>query len=510
QFLCGNCLFNFQSLSTGLNNDNSLNQEEYLTMNRVRLSSISSVFTVSKRYHLPHPSYAIPAGVTKKLKWDRQKAGMVYNQRSENYENLDWTNQDFLEDVSEEHLMNTYPNQQAHWMKNFIQFTDAELHSFVFKDEKAIKDDEAETTAITPSLEEMKRKIEAFGSKVSKSDKDFAAKSVEKEGEEIREALEYVEQWYKRISPTKFEDDYEARLQSGQVISYQKYLDQTGGQSGKKLPENSVQSMWGKSGTTNIAIGMKKQEQREIGGEKKGGNDAPLLHKNDHLGLKHLDKFTTVKLDPLNRAVGKGNRKYAQATAYIYPGNGDIWVNGRHFSAHFKHYADRFNVTLPFVVTDTIHCLDAFVETTKGGHSGQAGAVRLAISTALASYQPEFVPILDNYEFLTWDSRRSERKKTQQIGCSQGQTMEKKMNCLLLQISSFFFFIVIITRYYHLLRSCFVLFVKKRLLCKKIKKWENIECKNKKKNKQANKHNQIDCNTMGDCQTYVLKINQQH
>jgi small subunit ribosomal protein S9 len=51
-----------------------------------------------------------------------------------------------------------------------------------------------------------------------------------------------------------------------------------------------------------------------------------------------------------------------------------------------------------------------------GGVGGQAGAVRMGLSRAIARYNPELRPSLRTNGFLTRDSRMKERKKYGQKG----------------------------------------------------------------------------------------------
>ena len=86
------------------------------------------------------------------------------------------------------------------------------------------------------------------------------------------------------------------------------------------------------------------------------------------------------KLDKLGRAYATGKRKDAVARVWIKPGSGKITVN-------------------------------ALVNVTGGGLSGQAGAVRHGLSKALTYYEPELRPMLKKEGFLTRDARVVERKK---------------------------------------------------------------------------------------------------
>jgi len=131
-------------------------------------------------------------------------------------------------------------------------------------------------------------------------------------------------------------------------------------------------------------------------------------------------------LDEYNRAVGKGHRKNCSAVAYVYPGNGNIWINNCHYSAYFRYYADRLNITLPLIVTDTLTTMDAHVRVLKGGPSGQSTAARLAIANGLAHYDPKLAKFLNFYELLRWDPRKHERKKPRKLGARKSKQWKRR------------------------------------------------------------------------------------
>jgi len=68
-------------------------------------------------------------------------------------------------------------------------------------------------------------------------------------------------------------------------------------------------------------------------------------------------------------------------------------------------------IKAPLVTVDRAESFDIFAHLHGGGPSGQAGALRLAISRALIVVQPEDRPALKKAGFLTRDPRATERKK---------------------------------------------------------------------------------------------------
>jgi small subunit ribosomal protein S9 len=106
-----------------------------------------------------------------------------------------------------------------------------------------------------------------------------------------------------------------------------------------------------------------------------------------------------------------GRRKTSVARVILRSGNGKITVNGREFELAFPEQLSREDILNPFKATETLGLYDVFVHVNGGGTTGQAQAVRLGISRALITLNPEFRPALKAEGFLTRDPRMVERKK---------------------------------------------------------------------------------------------------
>ncbi len=117
------------------------------------------------------------------------------------------------------------------------------------------------------------------------------------------------------------------------------------------------------------------------------------------------------KRDEFGRSYATGKRKNAVARVWIKPGNGKIEVNGRDSPVYFARPVLRMLLNQPFVVTDRLGQFDVWCTVKGGGLSGQAGAVRHAISKALTQFEPDLRSVLKRGGFLTRDSRVVERKK---------------------------------------------------------------------------------------------------
>ncbi|MDP4280793.1 MAG: 30S ribosomal protein S9 [Bacteroidota bacterium] len=106
-----------------------------------------------------------------------------------------------------------------------------------------------------------------------------------------------------------------------------------------------------------------------------------------------------------------GRRKTAIASVYLSDGDGKITVNGRDYKEYFATAILQYEVLEPFVVTNTSGKYDVKVNLTGGGITGQAEALRHAISRALCKINEEFRPALKAKGFMMRDPRMVERKK---------------------------------------------------------------------------------------------------
>ena len=111
-----------------------------------------------------------------------------------------------------------------------------------------------------------------------------------------------------------------------------------------------------------------------------------------------------------------GRRKESSARVNLMPGKGNIVVNGRLCEKYFLRETDRIIVNQPLVATNNATKYDVIANINGGGLTGQAGALRLGISRALASAEPELKDLLRKQGFLTRDPRAKERKKYGQKG----------------------------------------------------------------------------------------------
>ena len=108
---------------------------------------------------------------------------------------------------------------------------------------------------------------------------------------------------------------------------------------------------------------------------------------------------------------GTGRRKKSVARVRLYPGNGEITINGRSIDEYFGLETLKLSVNQPFGVTGTVGKFDIVATVSGGGISGQAGAIRHGVARALNAADAEYRPALKAAGFLTRDPRMKERKK---------------------------------------------------------------------------------------------------
>ncbi len=106
-----------------------------------------------------------------------------------------------------------------------------------------------------------------------------------------------------------------------------------------------------------------------------------------------------------------GRRKTSTARVRLFPGKGQILVNGKSLEEYFKREVLKMVIEQPFEATQTLGKFDVLVNMKGGGLSGQAEALRLGIARALLKWNEELRPELRAGGFLTRDPREVERKK---------------------------------------------------------------------------------------------------
>ncbi len=106
-----------------------------------------------------------------------------------------------------------------------------------------------------------------------------------------------------------------------------------------------------------------------------------------------------------------GRRKTAVARVYLSDGKGKITVNNRDLNDYFPTATLQYKVKQPFTLTSTEDLFDVKVNVYGGGITGQAEAIRLALSRAMCEIDAEHRLVLKPEGLMTRDPRMVERKK---------------------------------------------------------------------------------------------------
>lgn len=106
-----------------------------------------------------------------------------------------------------------------------------------------------------------------------------------------------------------------------------------------------------------------------------------------------------------------GRRKTAIARIYMEKGKGKITVNKKDYKVFFPTESLQYKVQQPFEITSLKGNYDVKANLSGGGVSGQAEALRLAISKALVEIDAEHKSLLKKEGLMTRDPRMVERKK---------------------------------------------------------------------------------------------------
>lgn len=106
-----------------------------------------------------------------------------------------------------------------------------------------------------------------------------------------------------------------------------------------------------------------------------------------------------------------GRRKTAVARVYLSEGKGKITVNSKDLNDYFPTATLQYKVNQPFALTNTEGNYDVKVNVYGGGITGQAEAIRLALSRIMCEIDAENRLVLKPEGLLTRDPRMVERKK---------------------------------------------------------------------------------------------------
>jgi len=106
-----------------------------------------------------------------------------------------------------------------------------------------------------------------------------------------------------------------------------------------------------------------------------------------------------------------GRRKKSVARIYLSKGKGNVTVNGKDFKEYFPTVALQYRINQPFTLTENEGKYDVKANVSGGGITGQAEAIRLAMSRAFVEIDADYKPALKAEGLMTRDPRMVERKK---------------------------------------------------------------------------------------------------
>ena len=123
------------------------------------------------------------------------------------------------------------------------------------------------------------------------------------------------------------------------------------------------------------------------------------------------DTVGKTEKKPRNNLYATGKRKNSIARVWLIPnGKGEIKVNKKDLKDYFLRSFLNMVIKKPFEIINNNN-FNVNISVKGGGLTGQANAVKLAISKALVSYDPKLRAPLKKNGLLTRDSRVVERKK---------------------------------------------------------------------------------------------------
>jgi small subunit ribosomal protein S9 len=124
--------------------------------------------------------------------------------------------------------------------------------------------------------------------------------------------------------------------------------------------------------------------------------------------------------------IATGRRKTAVARVRLWPGKGEITINGRDLEAYFPAIKDRALVSGALEQVGKRDQVKVSIRVDGGGPTGQAGACRLGIARALKVFDAELAEPLRQGGLLTRDGRMKERKKYGLRGARRGTQFSKR------------------------------------------------------------------------------------
>ncbi|XP_075950771.1 small ribosomal subunit protein uS9m [Anarhichas minor] len=158
--------------------------------------------------------------------------------------------------------------------------------------------------------------------------------------------------------------------------------------------------------------------------------DFVLRHRRTLESLSRKQMVPTLERDERGVAfsTADGRRKTSTSSVVLGDcGSGRITINSKDYLHYFPVLQDREQLMFPLQFMGMLGRFDLECTVSGGGRSGQAGALRLAVSRALLSFLSEGeVETMRQAGLLTPDPRVRERKKPGQEGARKKFTWKKR------------------------------------------------------------------------------------
>lgn len=121
-----------------------------------------------------------------------------------------------------------------------------------------------------------------------------------------------------------------------------------------------------------------------------------------------------------------GRRKTSSARVFMKPGKGVVSINGKKPEDYLRRMQSQMVIMQPLELLAQTGKFDLKVTVTGGGESGQAGAIRHALTRALVTFNPEWKLQLKKAGYVMRDPRMVERKKYGQAGARRRYQYSKR------------------------------------------------------------------------------------
>ncbi|KAI1475844.1 37S ribosomal protein S9 [Daldinia eschscholtzii] len=140
----------------------------------------------------------------------------------------------------------------------------------------------------------------------------------------------------------------------------------------------------------------------------------------------YLNRAKPILVDRFGRSHGVGRRKSSVARAWLVQGTGEVLINGKTLNDAFGRVHDRESALWGLKVMDRMDKYNVWALVEGGGTTGQAEALAMAVSKALAVHEPALKTPLKKAGCLTRDPRKVERKKPGHVKARKMPTWVKR------------------------------------------------------------------------------------